>query len=90
MMASSCPFQRSSVHVLSNGTSLKRSLTSRQSSIQIPQGEAEQDDEDKNTLNLKHLNAAILLLTSPPVRIIFLFNFASFTLGDISDTKQRL
>ncbi|XP_044749887.1 head-specific guanylate cyclase [Coccinella septempunctata] len=65
-MASSCPFRRPSMYVASDGVSVKRSLTARQSSIHIPQGDLEADDDDRNTLNLKHLNAAILLLTSPP------------------------
>lgn len=47
----------------SNGA-LKRSLTTRQSSFQIPTAE-ELDDEEKNTLNLKHLSAAIKILTHP-------------------------
>ncbi|EFA02348.1 head-specific guanylate cyclase [Tribolium castaneum] len=59
----SCPFRRASSHALPNGA-LKRSFTSRQSSIQIPNDD--QDDEDKNTLNLKHLNDAIVTLTAPP------------------------
>lgn len=62
----SCPFRRTSSHSLQNGA-LKKSFTSRQSSIQIPT--EDQDDEDKNTLNLKHLNDAILTLTAPPVSI---------------------
>ncbi|XP_045480514.1 head-specific guanylate cyclase [Harmonia axyridis] len=67
-MASSCPFRRPSTHASSadGSASVKRSLTARQASIQIPQGDQESEDEDRNTLNLKHLNAAILLLTSPP------------------------
>lgn len=63
-MASSCPFRRTTSHV-SNGA-VKRTLTPRQSSIQITMTE-ELEEEDKNTLNLKHLNAAILILTAPPV-----------------------
>ncbi|XP_063902714.1 head-specific guanylate cyclase [Zophobas morio] len=59
----SCPFRRTSSHALPNGA-LKRSFTSRQSSIQIPNDD--QDEEDKNTLNLKHLNDAIVTLTAPP------------------------
>ncbi|XP_049826042.1 head-specific guanylate cyclase [Aethina tumida] len=58
----SCPFRRSSTSA-HNGA-MKRSLTSRQNSIQIP-GDY-QEDEGTNTLNLKQLNAAILLLTAPP------------------------
>lgn len=60
----SCPFRRSSSHAVSNGA-LKRSMTTRQSSIQIPN--AEDEEEDKNTLNLKHLSAAISILTAPSV-----------------------
>lgn len=62
----SCPFRRTSSHTLPNGA-LKRSFTSRQSSIQIPNDD--QDEEDKNTLNLKHLNDAILILTAPAVSL---------------------
>lgn len=61
-----CPFRRTSSHALANGGGTKRALTTRQSSFQIAIAE-ETEDEDKNTLNLKHLNAAILLLTAPPV-----------------------
>ncbi|XP_017775774.1 PREDICTED: head-specific guanylate cyclase [Nicrophorus vespilloides] len=59
-----CPFRRSSSHVVPNGA-LKRSLATRQSSIQIPSHD-DLDEEDKNTLNLKNLSSAILILTSPP------------------------
>lgn len=68
-MASSCPFRRSTSHV-SNGA-VKRTLTPRQSSVQITMTE-ELEEEDKNTLNLKHLNAAILILTAPPVSQILI------------------
>lgn len=67
----SCPFRWSSVSsqdggVSSGGAKLKRSFTSRQNSIQLGPND-EQEEEDTNTLNLKHLNEAILILTSPSV-----------------------
>lgn len=69
----SCPFRRASTHVApSTAAVLKRSLTAaRQSSVQIPNEELSalqdlEEEQDRNTLNLKHLSAAILLLTSPP------------------------
>lgn len=70
----SCPFRRSSTTlqngggVSPGGAALKRSFTSRQNSIQMGPND-EQEEEDKNTLNLKHLNEAILILTSPPVSV---------------------
>lgn len=73
----SCPFRRSSTALQndgggggggSGGAALKRSFTSRQNSIQMGPND-EQEEEDKNTLNLKHLNEAILILTSPPVSV---------------------
>ncbi|CAH1174093.1 unnamed protein product [Phaedon cochleariae] len=61
----SCPFRRPSFSTQQNGgAAFKRSLTSRQDSIQVG-GEEPQEEEDKNTLTLKHLNEAILVLTSP-------------------------
>lgn len=74
----SCPFRRTSSHSLSNG-GMKRALTSRQSSIQISTVE-ELEEEDKNTLNLKHLNSAILLLTAPPVST----NICGFTIEKLT------
>lgn len=72
----SCPFRRSSSHVIGAAGSgggggppaaqLKRTLTHRQSSVHIA-GPDDIDSEDRNTLNLKNLSTAILLLTSPPV-----------------------
>ncbi|KAG5863959.1 hypothetical protein JTB14_011139 [Gonioctena quinquepunctata] len=59
----SCPFRRSSTSTQNGGAALKRSFTSRQNSFQV--GPEEQEEEDKNTLNLKHLNEAILILTAP-------------------------
>lgn len=72
----SCPFRRSSTNpqdggsigVSGGGAILKRSFTSRQNSIQMGPND-EQEDEDTNTLNLKNLNEAILILTSPSVSI---------------------
>ncbi|XP_030745740.1 head-specific guanylate cyclase [Sitophilus oryzae] len=67
-----CPFQSfrgESSQGGSGGASrprLSRSLTRRQGSIQV----AMEDEEDKNTLNLKNLNAAILTLTSPSNDIV--------------------
>ena len=59
-----CPFRRtSSSHP--NGA-LKRSVTVRQSSFQVPSAEDVEED-DKNTLNLKSLSAAIRILTAPQV-----------------------
>ncbi|CAG9858573.1 unnamed protein product [Phyllotreta striolata] len=59
----SCPFRRTSNTIQNGATAaLKRSMTQKQSSIQIPD---EQDEENRNTLNLKHLSEAILILTSP-------------------------
>lgn len=63
-----CPFRRSSSHVVHNGA-IKKGLPTRQSSIQITSA----DDEQENTLNLKQLNTAILILTTPPVSRTFLF-----------------
>ncbi|CAH1108833.1 unnamed protein product [Psylliodes chrysocephalus] len=58
----SCPFGRSPNPVQNGATpALKRSFTTKQSSVQI----TDDDEEDRNTLNLKHLNEAILILTSP-------------------------
>lgn len=60
-----CPFSRHSPAVQNGGgAALKRSLTTRQSSMQIPNDDVE---EDKDTLNQKNLNEAILILTEPPV-----------------------
>ncbi|KAL1509679.1 hypothetical protein ABEB36_004384 [Hypothenemus hampei] len=56
-----CPFQRVKVEV--GNKNLKRASTTRQGSLQIA---LEEEEEDKNTLNLKHLNTAILILTNPP------------------------
>ncbi|KAG5889200.1 hypothetical protein JTB14_000625 [Gonioctena quinquepunctata] len=64
----SCPFRRSSTSTQNGGAALKRSFTSRQNSFQV--GPEEQEEEDKNTLNLKHLNEAILILTAPTLSII--------------------
>ncbi|CAG9762831.1 unnamed protein product [Ceutorhynchus assimilis] len=52
-----CPFQRV------KGVQLKRALTTRQGSLQIA---LEEEEEDKNTLNLEQLNSAIRILTNPP------------------------
>ena len=45
----------------------------RQSSIQIPSSllndEIPEDPEETQTLNLKHLRAAVLMLTNPSVRL---------------------
>ncbi|CAH1958858.1 unnamed protein product [Acanthoscelides obtectus] len=57
-----CPFRRASLLPPSTTSGGKRSLTSRQSSIQIMNDE---DEDEKSTLNLQHLNEAILVLTSP-------------------------
>ncbi|XP_072401486.1 head-specific guanylate cyclase [Diabrotica undecimpunctata] len=60
-----CPFRRSSGSTAvqnGGGAALKRTFTTKQNSIQITD---DQFDEDRNTLNLKHLNEAILILTSP-------------------------
>ncbi|XP_060531706.1 head-specific guanylate cyclase isoform X1 [Cylas formicarius] len=57
-----CPFRRTNTETDDGKTKLKRMLTTRQSSIQIA---IDDEPEDKNTLNLKHLNAAILTLTAP-------------------------
>lgn len=65
----SCPFRRSSSHVLASNGALKRAFTARQCSIQISTAE-DAVEEDKNTLNLKHLSAAILILTAPPVSLL--------------------
>lgn len=70
----SCPFRRSSSHVVSSNGALKRGFTVRQCSIQIPTAE-DAEEEDKNTLNLKHLSAAILFLTAPPVSILKIIIF---------------
>lgn len=78
----SCPFRRSSSHVIPSNGALKRAFTVRQCSIQISNAE-ETEGDDKNTLNLKHLSAAILLLTAPSVSflkvyslyLIFYFDF---------------
>ncbi|XP_050303714.1 head-specific guanylate cyclase-like [Anthonomus grandis grandis] len=59
----SCPFQRIKSDKTAAKGQLKRALTTRQGSVQIP---LEDEEEDKNTLNLKHLNSAILILTNPP------------------------
>lgn len=59
-----CPFQQLQGCKSSGKAPLKRALTTRQGSLQIP---IEEEEEDKNTLNLKHLNSAILILTNPPV-----------------------
>ena len=48
---------------------------SRQSSMQITSsllGEEIEETEDTQTLNLKHLRAAVLMLTNPSVRIIII------------------
>ncbi|XP_057661491.1 head-specific guanylate cyclase isoform X2 [Diorhabda carinulata] len=60
----SCPFQRpfGTSNVQNGGAALKRSFTTKQNSIQIND---DQFEEDRNTLNLKHLNEAILILTCP-------------------------
>lgn len=59
-----CPFQRVKTEKSGEKAQLKRALTTRQGSLQIA---LEEEEEDKNTLNLKHLNLAILTLTNPPV-----------------------
>nr|XP_023017646.1 head-specific guanylate cyclase [Leptinotarsa decemlineata] len=59
----SCPFRRSSMSLQNGGAALKRSFTSRQNSFQVQP--EDQEEEDRNTLNLKHLNEAILSLTAP-------------------------
>lgn len=72
----SCPFSRSSTNSQEagsigssgGGALLKRSLSSRQNSIQLGPND-EQGNEDTFTLNLKNLNEAILILTSPSVSI---------------------
>ncbi|KAH0999968.1 hypothetical protein HUJ04_008201 [Dendroctonus ponderosae] len=58
-----CPFQQLQSSKSSGKAPIKRALTTRQGSLQIP---IEEEEEDKNTLNLKHLNSAILILTNPP------------------------
>lgn len=62
-----CPFRRSSSHVVHNGA-VKKGIPTRQSSVQITTA----DDEQENTLNIKQLSSAILILTSPPVSEIFI------------------
>ncbi|KAJ8927132.1 hypothetical protein NQ314_020405, partial [Rhamnusium bicolor] len=61
----SCPFRQSSTGPQNVTASVKRSFTSRQNSFQV----LNDDLEDKNTLNLKHLNKAILILTAPPKKL---------------------
>ncbi|KAF7272224.1 hypothetical protein GWI33_014980 [Rhynchophorus ferrugineus] len=56
-----CPFQFIKDEKNGGKRHLKRGLTTRQGSIQV----ALEDEEDRNTLNLKSLNSAILILTSP-------------------------
>lgn len=54
----------------------ERYKPSRQSSIQITSsllGEEIDDQEDTQTLNLKHLRAAVLILTNPSVLILSFF-----------------
>lgn len=62
----SCPFSRvSSQHQFANGgASGKKEFQSRQSSVHLPGPE---EDEDSNTLTLKHLSEALKLLTAPSV-----------------------
>ncbi|GJQ77339.1 hypothetical protein Trydic_g20753 [Trypoxylus dichotomus] len=67
----SCPFRRATSNVSSSNGALKRTLTSRQSSVQLTVTE-EVEEEDRNTLNLKTLNAALMILTSPPALIFIL------------------
>ena len=49
---------------------------SRQSSVQITSsllGEEIEEEEDTQTLNLKHLRAAVLVLTNPSVYLIWIY-----------------
>lgn len=66
-----CPFQRVKCEKTGGKSQLKRALTTRQGSLQIA---LEEEEEDKNTLNLKHLNSAILILTNPPVSKMYSFS----------------
>ena len=61
----SCPFRRAaSQHQFANGgTSGKKEFRSRQSSVHLPGPE----EEDGDTLTLKHLSEALKLLTAPSV-----------------------
>ncbi|CAH2088034.1 unnamed protein product [Euphydryas editha] len=60
----SCPFLRaSSQHQFANGGgSGKKKIRTRQSSVHLPGPE---EEEDSNTLTLKHLSEALKLLTAP-------------------------
>ncbi|XP_066257078.1 head-specific guanylate cyclase [Euwallacea similis] len=62
-----CPFPRSRAEKAGAKSHLKRALTTRQGSVQIA---LEEEEEVKNTLNLKHLSSAILVLTNPPNEIV--------------------
>lgn len=65
----SCPFQKTASSVSTSNGALKKSFSSRQSSMQLVATD-EVDEEDRNTLNLKTLNAALLILTAPPVSFV--------------------
>ncbi|XP_018573701.1 head-specific guanylate cyclase-like, partial [Anoplophora glabripennis] len=58
-----CPLRRVSVGLESEMTISKKIFGSRQNSFQVLNDEPEEGNE---TLNLKHLNQAILILTAPP------------------------
>lgn len=58
-----------------------RAKPSRQSSVQITSsllGEDIEEEEDTQTLNLKHLRAAVLVLTNPSVRDLKIYHFMLF------------
>uniref|UniRef100_A0AAR5P8J5 Reverse transcriptase domain-containing protein n=1 Tax=Dendroctonus ponderosae TaxID=77166 RepID=A0AAR5P8J5_DENPD len=71
-----CPFQQLQSSKSSGKAPIKRALTTRQGSLQIP---IEEEEEDKNTLNLKHLNSAILILTNPP--IVYILGYQESIVG---------
>lgn len=65
------------------GSQNRRLRAARQSSVQITSflGDEIDDQENTQTLNLKHLRAAVLVLTNPSVRILRIISGVGFLNG---------
>lgn len=61
-----CPLREMSVSVGTDAKVFKKKVNTRQNSFQMLNDDPEEGNE---TLNLKHLSQAIIILTSPPVSI---------------------